>query len=235
MLYRSPFGAPHQSLRREIDRLFEDALGRGDSGRSWIPSVDIRETEKAITLAFELPGIRAENVEVTSESGVLTVRGEKREERTEDDEQEGRYHIVERSYGAFTRSFQLPPGIDEDNIDASFDNGVLTVRVPKSDTPQSRRIEIAGGRQAIAGGSQVGTGSQGGRQPGERDRGTERAPEGGRSRVEPRAASGAGGREETRAASGRGSPGARGEPRGDEGKREPASARSAPGKGSKNR
>lgn len=142
MLYRSSVGAPYQSLRREIDRLFEDTLGRGDGSRGWVPAVDVRENEHELTLEFELPGIRADNVEVTFENGVLTVRGEKREERTEGDEQ-GRYHLVERNYGEFTRSFQLPPGIDESEISADFDNGVLSVHIPKSALPQPRKIEVA--------------------------------------------------------------------------------------------
>lgn len=232
MLNPRALGSPNQNLRREIDRLFEDVWGRGGSARSWMPSVDVRESEKAITLEFELPGIRAENIDIMSENGVLTVRGEKREERKEGEEDEGRYHVVERSYGEFIRSFQLPPGVDEESIEADFDNGVLTVKVPKSET-QSRRISIGGARQGAIGG---GGGSSQKQQSGERERGMERAAESGRGRGEPIAASGAGNREEARAASGRGGsgsrgePAARGEPRGGE-----TSSRSAPGKGAKNR
>ena len=230
MLNPRALGSPNQSLRREIDRLFEDVWGRGGSARSWMPSVDVRESEKAITLEFELPGIRAENIDITSENGVLTVRGEKREERKEGEEEGGRYHVVERSYGEFIRSFQLPPGVDEESIEADFDNGVLTVKVPKSET-QSRRISISGARQGAIGG-----GSSQKQQSGDRERGMERAAEGSRGRGEPIAASGAGNRGEARAASGRGGsgargePAARGEPRGGE-----SSSRSAPGRGAKNR
>jgi HSP20 family protein len=230
MLNPRALGSPNQSLRREIDRLFEDVWGRGGSARSWMPSVDVRESEKAITLEFELPGIRSENIDITSENGVLTVRGEKREERKEGEEEGGRYHVVERSYGEFIRSFQLPPGVDEESIEADFDNGVLTVKVPKSET-QSRRISISGARQGAIGG-----GSSQKQQSGDRERGMERAAEGSRGRGEPIAASGAGNREEARVASGRGGsgargePAARGEPRGGE-----SSSRSAPGRGAKNR
>jgi HSP20 family protein len=100
-----------------------------------------------LKLEFELPGVRPENVEVTAENGVLTVRGEKHAERKEGD-QRGRYHVVERSWGTFQRSFQLPAGIDEDRIEASFDQGVLTVRIPKAALPQPRRIEIKGATAA---------------------------------------------------------------------------------------
>lgn len=230
MLNPRALGSPNQNLRREIDRLFEDVWGRGGSARSWMPSVDVRESEQAITLEFELPGIRAENIDITSENGVLSVRGEKREERKEGEEEGGRYHVVERSYGEFIRSFQLPPGVDEESIEADFDNGVLTVKVPKSET-QSRRISIGGARQAAIGG-----GSSQKHQSGERERGMERAAEGGRGRGEPLAASGAGDREEARTASGRGGSGSRGEPptRGEPRGGETRS-RSAPGRGAKNR
>ncbi|HEY3258620.1 MAG TPA: Hsp20/alpha crystallin family protein, partial [Gemmatimonadaceae bacterium] len=91
--------------------------------------------------------------EVTAENGVLTVRGEKRSERKEDDK--SRYHVVERSYGSFMRSFQLPQGLDEDRIEATFDNGILSVHIPKSALPQPRRIQITPAARQKA----VGTGS----------------------------------------------------------------------------
>jgi HSP20 family protein len=150
MPYRNPSSSPVFSLRREIDRLFEDTFGNVQSqgaGRGeWIPAVDIREDDKELTLEFELPGVAPDHVEVTAEKGVLTVRGEKRGERKEGDE-EGRYHLIERSYGSFSRSFQLPQGIDEERIEAQFENGVLKVRIPKAALPQPRRIEIKSGAQ----------------------------------------------------------------------------------------
>jgi HSP20 family protein len=152
---------PVFSLRREIDRLFEDAfgnnLGRGTGGlggtgmrasavAAWTPAVDVREDEQEISLDLELPGISPDQVELSVENGVLTVRGEKREDRDERDEQ-GRYHIIERSYGTFVRSFQLPQGINEEQIAAEFNNGVLRIHVPKAALPQPRKIQIGGGRQ----------------------------------------------------------------------------------------
>lgn len=153
MLYRSPISTPAFSLRREIDRLFDDAFGReGARGAraTWAPVVDVREEDRALIFEFELPGLRPEQVEITSDNGVLTVRGDKREERTEN---EGRQHIVERTYGAFSRSFQLPQGVDEERIEASFENGVLTVRVPKAAQPQPRRIQIRGAAHAKSDGT----------------------------------------------------------------------------------
>ena len=141
MVYRTSLSAPVFGLRREIDRLFEDTFGNGDGGRAgWSPTVDVREDQGELLFTVELPGIRPENVEVTFENGLMTIRGEKREERKEGDEV--RYHIAERTYGSFARSFQLPKLIDEDKIEATFENGVLQVRVPKGALPQPKRIEV---------------------------------------------------------------------------------------------
>ena len=144
MAYERTFGlSPFFGLRREIDRLFDDAfLGRGTSA-TWTPAVDIQESSNELRIDFELPGIRPDDVEVDVENGMLTVRGEKKTERKEGDD-EGRYHLVERSYGSFLRSFQLPAGVDEDQIRADFDQGVLHVRIPKAALPQPRRIQIGG-------------------------------------------------------------------------------------------
>jgi HSP20 family protein len=142
MVYRTTLASPVFSLRREIDRLFDDTFGGsgGRSAASWSPAVDVRESQNELSLAFEIPGMTPDQVEVTTDNGVLTVRGEKREERKEGDE--GQFHLVERSYGTFSRSFQLPKNLDESKIDASFENGVLTVRIPKAALPQPKRIQI---------------------------------------------------------------------------------------------
>src|SRR5262245_48664845 len=140
MVYRGSLTGPVFGLRREIDRLFEDTFG-GDTRRgSWAPAVDVREDNKEIVLEVELPGITPSDVEVTAENGVLTIRGEKQSSSTEGNE--GRYHVIERSYGSFTRSFQLPSGVDDRKIEAEFENGLLHVRIPKAAIAQPRRIEI---------------------------------------------------------------------------------------------
>jgi len=166
MVYRGSLTGPVFGLRREIDRLFEDTFG-GDARRSgWAPAVDIREDNKEIALEVELPGIKPSDVEVTSENGVLTIRGEK--QSTSAEGSEGRYHVVERSYGSFTRSFQLPQGVDDQRIEADFADGLLTVRIPKAALAQPRRIEIrnSGNQPAIQGTSsrstRSGQGSTGG-------------------------------------------------------------------------
>ena len=151
MVYRGSQVGPVFGLRREIDRLFEDTFGRDVGRGGWVPPVDVREDNKEIVLEIELPGIKPEDVEVTAENGVLTIRGEKQSRATESTE--GRFHVVERSYGSFTRSFQLPNGVDERQIDAEFLDGVLAVHVPKAALAQARRIEIrnSGSQPAIQG------------------------------------------------------------------------------------
>jgi HSP20 family protein len=134
---------PIFSLRQEIDRLFDDMSGAGRGGR-WMPAVDVREDQKNIAVDIELPGIKPEDVNVSVENGMLSVSGEKRAERKEGEE--GRYHTVERSYGSFFRSFQLPQGVDESQITADFHDGVLTIDIPKAALPQPRRIQISGAK-----------------------------------------------------------------------------------------
>lgn len=153
MVYRGSLTGPVFGLRREIDRLFEDTFG-GDTRRTgWAPAVDVREDSKEIVLEVELPGIKPSDVEVTAENGVLTIRGEK--QSTSNQSTEDRYHVIERSYGSFTRSFQLPTAVDEKRIDAEFEDGLLTVHIPKAALAQPRRIEIrnSGSQPVISGGS----------------------------------------------------------------------------------
>ncbi|HUF30113.1 MAG TPA: Hsp20/alpha crystallin family protein [Gemmatimonadaceae bacterium] len=140
MLYGTTLATPF-GLRREIDKLFDEAMSSGGRGMSWAPVVDIQEDEKEIAIVAELPGLKPDQVDVTCENGVLNIRGEKSAERKESD-QNRRYHLIERSYGAFSRSFQLPQGLDESKIEASFDGGVLTVHVPKAALPQPKKIQI---------------------------------------------------------------------------------------------
>jgi HSP20 family protein len=138
-----------------FDRLFDSLLGGGRGGMMRAPETDVIETEREIRVVAEMPGLRPEDIEVDVENNVLTIRGEKREERTE--REEGRYHLAERRYGTFARSFVLPRDVDSDRIHADFENGVLTVRIPRSERAQRRRVEIGGGR-----GGEVGGGAQGG-------------------------------------------------------------------------
>jgi HSP20 family protein len=160
MLYRTSPTAPVFGLRREIDRLFEDTFGRGEGGTGWTPAVDIRENQNQLQLDVELPGLDPEEVEITAENGVLTIRGEKQIERKEGDD--SRYHVVERSYGSFLRSFQLPQGLDESRIEATFNNGILSVHIPKSALPQPKKIQIKSGQTGTSQRQVGNTGTQSG-------------------------------------------------------------------------
>jgi HSP20 family protein len=137
--------SPNTGLQREVFRLFEDALLRGHAGRNeWTPAVDIRETDDELTFAIELAGTEPNDVQVTTENGVLTVSGERNEQWKD----EGRYHLVERGYGSFVRRFQLPAGVDTDKIQADVTNGLVQVRIPKSALPQPKTIQVRAGADA---------------------------------------------------------------------------------------
>jgi HSP20 family protein len=136
--------APVFGLRREIDRLFEDAFRLGHAGRGdWSPAVDVRELDQELLFTIEVPGVAQSDVEVTTENGVLTVRGQRAQEQSEGEE--GRYHLAERGYGSFVRRFQLPQGVKNEEIQADVENGLLTVRVRKAALPEAKQIHITAG------------------------------------------------------------------------------------------
>ena len=132
-------------LRNRIDSLF-DVFARGDNGHDelfagggWTPSVDIEETQEEYVIKAELPGLKKEHVNVTLNNGVLTLSGERKQEK---EEKNRRYHRVESSYGSFSRSFSLPGGVDSNRIDAQFKDGILRVRVAKSEAAKPKQIEV---------------------------------------------------------------------------------------------
>lgn len=144
MLYTTTQTAPVFGLRREIDRLFESTFGRGQAGQNeWTPAVNVHETDQELTFAVELPGIKLEDIEVTAVDGILTIQGMRIAEHKEGED--GRYHLVERNYGSFMRRFQLPPGVDNEKIEADIEHGMLQVHIPKAALPQPKRIEIKAG------------------------------------------------------------------------------------------
>jgi len=191
MLYRTNFNAPVFGLRREIDRLFEDTFGGREGGSAWTPAVDIKENQNELTLDVELPGINPENVEITTDNGILTIRGEKHGERKEDDD--SRYHVVERTYGSFTRSFQLPNGIDDSRIEATSNNGILSIHIPKAALPQPKKIEIKSGE--VGNQRQMSAGTSGQSQSGQNQTGQRRVTTGDSEnrQQQPMAASGSSG------------------------------------------
>lgn len=155
--------SPYRTSNDPFDRIFDSLLGTANGGGTRggslmrAPETDVVETEKEIRVTTEMPGLRPEDIEVDVENNVLTIRGEKREERTEGEAQ-GKYHLSERRYGVFTRSFVLPRDVSSDQIQANFEHGVLTVRIPKSERAQRRRIQVDGVQQG--GSTQVGGGGQ---------------------------------------------------------------------------
>ena len=132
---------PAFRLRQDLDQLFDELLPSlaSDKPTGWTPALDLSETDEAYLARFDLPGLKPNEVEVQFEDGVLTVRGERAHQESE--EQEG-FLRAERSFGAFFRSIRLPQGTDPDGIEAMFENGVLHVRMPKLEASQPRRIEV---------------------------------------------------------------------------------------------
>ena len=112
------------------------------SRREYLPAVDVSEDDGGYLVSVDVPGMKPEDVTVTVENNVLTVSGERRFENRS--EKHG-YHRVERRYGSFKRAFTLPEGVDIDHIDASVENGTLTVRIPKPEAAQPKRIKVSGG------------------------------------------------------------------------------------------
>jgi len=124
----------------EIDRLnrmFEEFAG---TGRAWTPAVDVYETtDREYVIKAELPEMKREDINVTFENHVLTLTGERRTDFAADN---GTYHRSERFYGKFSRSFTLPPTVDGNSINASYKDGVLTVRIPQREETKPRQIAV---------------------------------------------------------------------------------------------
>lgn len=145
---------PFSSLRRAVDRLFEDfdrdpwrapfrrPFAELDiAGLAMVPAADVIESDKEYKVSLELPGMAEKDIEVKLTNHTLTISGEKKEEKKEKRKD---YYLSERRYGSFRRSFEMPPGVNADAIAASFANGVLTVTMPKTAEAQKaeKRIEI---------------------------------------------------------------------------------------------
>ncbi len=132
-----------EHMRREMDRLWDSFTKTGakrrDGGEQWTPSLDVAETKSDVIVKAEIPGMDPKDIEISLSQGVLTIKGEKKQESEEKEED---YRLVERSYGSFTRSIQLPTEIQEDKINASYKNGVLKVILPKSEEAKKKEIKI---------------------------------------------------------------------------------------------
>ena len=139
-----PFGEL-RSLQNEMNRLFSSTFSRtgGENDQmmqgAWNPNVDIYENQNQIVIEAELPGMKPEDVDISIENNVLTIHGERKFEKKDENDN---FHRVERSYGSFTRSFTLPPTVSSENADAEFENGVLRLTLAKREEAKPRRIEI---------------------------------------------------------------------------------------------
>jgi HSP20 family protein len=129
-----------EPFSRLLDTFFNDLQGEEVSNRSWVPPVDIQETAEGYRLLAELPGLTREDINITLENNVLRLSGERKFEK---DVKKESYHRVERTYGAFSRAFALPQQVNAESVQAAFENGVLTILVPKAEQAKPRKIEIS--------------------------------------------------------------------------------------------
>lgn len=142
---------PFTVIRRDMDRLFDEMARGFGMPRAWgdggtVPRVDVQETDKAIEVKAELPGVEEKDLDLQLAEGMLTIKGEKKQEREEGEKGKG-YYMMERSYGSFFRRIPLPAEVQQDKVEARFKNGVLTVSLPKSPEAAAKvkRIEVKGG------------------------------------------------------------------------------------------
>lgn len=134
----------HDFFPTRIDRVFDNVFGnqgvaRSAANNTWAPPVDVIDAEDRVEFRAEVPGISENDVQVSVNENVLTIKGEK---KSESEDKNAGYHRVERSYGQFQRSFRLPKNLRTDDIDASFKSGVLTIAVPKSEKEEAKQIPI---------------------------------------------------------------------------------------------
>lgn len=132
-------------LHREINDLFDKRLTneQGDnflSSSNWQPAVDIKETDNEYLIKADIPGVKPEEIEVSTDNGRLSIKGERKQDV---DETRGGVHRIECSYGSFFRSFTLPENVNAEAITAKADNGVLELTLPKTEEQQSRKIKIS--------------------------------------------------------------------------------------------
>ncbi len=139
---RDDFFRPFRDLQREIDRIFDEFFRGGIAPRrevGFIPAVDIYETPDSVVIEVEAPGMKKDEIKITIEDGVLRISGEKKIEREEKDKN---YFVIERSYGTFERAFRLPDYVDPEKIKAKYENGILTITLPKKEEKKAKVIDV---------------------------------------------------------------------------------------------
>jgi HSP20 family protein len=141
------------SLQDEMNRMFDRAFGQATPGgrergvRTWAPALDIAERKDAYLVSVELPGVNPDDIDVTLEGNLLTIQGERHQTQESSDQQ---FHRVERFYGGFRRTVSLPSAVQADAIQASYENGLLQLVVPKAEEAMPKKIAITGGQQRKA-------------------------------------------------------------------------------------
>ena len=141
-------------LQRDLDRLFEDLVSPASSGgKSWsdssfVPRAEVHEDEGHYLMSFDLPGIKRDDIRIDVVDGQLTVSGERRHET--ESRKEGRF-FTEREYGRFQRAFTLPPGVNADKVEASYEDGVLRIAVPKAESARPKQIPIQDSKSGVFG------------------------------------------------------------------------------------
>ena len=129
------------ALQSEMSRLMNGVLeGNGRSSQTWVPALDVWETPTEVVYAFDLPGIPEDQITIEVKEETLTISAERA--KAEETNEEGFYRF-ERRYGTFARAVGLPQGVDQDNISARYENGVLQVRLPKPEEPKPKKIELS--------------------------------------------------------------------------------------------
>jgi len=150
---RNPFGEL-TTLQDRINQLFNQPFGplwrtqgaeQTLTASTFVPAVDIYEDEHNIVLTAEVPGVEEKDLDISLENGVLTISGER---KMENEEKQDNFHRIERSYGRFTRSFTLPPTVDENNVKAEFNNGILKIALAKREEAKPKQIKIEAGKTA---------------------------------------------------------------------------------------
>jgi HSP20 family protein len=140
-----------EPFSREVDRLFDTFFGTDrDQARRWVPPVDLVEAEDHFVLKADLPGLSEADVSIEVQDGTLAISGER---KAEHESSERGWYRIERAFGSFRRSLTLPDGVDAERTSASFDRGVLEVRIPKPEERKPRRVEISAGSHNGNGGA----------------------------------------------------------------------------------
>jgi len=132
-------------MQEEMNRFFDDFFGEHRPGLAegaWLPAVDVSETDGEFVVRAELPGMSHEDIDINVQDNILTLKGEKKQEKKEEHEN---FHRLERCYGSFSRSFTLPAGVKTEDIKATFKDGILQVAMPKAEEAKVKKIAITAG------------------------------------------------------------------------------------------